>query len=65
MIYTVSVDGKEIVSASLEGLKTTFCKTRDDGGYGASDIGPRFVVKLDGKRIGALSYNGKYRADPQ
>lgn len=61
----MNVAGAPLKSSSIEALTRHFCKYRDDGGYGASDIGSRFVVKLDGMRIGVLSYNGKYRPDPQ
>jgi hypothetical protein len=49
-----------LTSASVEGLVGQLETARDEGGYGSSDIGARWVVKdSGGKHVASVTYNGR------
>lgn len=51
---------EEFMSDSLDDLKRQVREWIDGNGFGASSIGARWDVYLNGERVGVLSYNGKY-----
>jgi hypothetical protein len=48
-----------LASESLSDLVQQVGEARDNGGYGASDIGSRWAVKFSGKQFCYMSYNGR------
>lgn len=57
----IKINDSTITGATVHELRDNFARFRDDGFYGASDIGANFPVRdLRGARVGTLSYNGKY-----
>lgn len=59
-MFTITVLGAKIIADTIGDLRRKFSALRDDNFFGASDIGAQFVVKHGSKRVGVLSYNGKY-----
>jgi hypothetical protein len=49
-----------LTAASVEDLADKFAEARDEGGYGASDIGSRWPVRDGhGKHTATVCYNGR------
>lgn len=57
--------GKTFAEPSLAALVDSFTRWRDETGFGASDIGSRWPVFHDGRRVGVLSYNGRWSPEGQ
>jgi hypothetical protein len=47
-------------AATIEALVGAFERWRDETGFGASEIGARFPVYRDGRKVGEVSYNGRW-----
>lgn len=59
-MFSLKVLDTTLTGTSIDELRKKFSAYRDDNFLGASDIGAQFIVKYGGKRVGVLSYNGKY-----
>lgn len=49
-----------VIADNVNDLTSRVRAAIDDNGYGASDVGGRWSVYMGVRKVGTLSYNGRY-----